>query len=332
MGVSLPTVDVAIPALDEELHIGRCLDAVASQDYPADRLRILVVDAGSRDATLEVVRARAATDARIVAIESPERLTTPQALNLALEHSKAELFARVDAHGWPLPGYLRRAVSVLLDEGPDVACVGGRAEPVAETRFGRALSLAWRSRFGVGGSVYAHEGGREDATTVPWGMYRRAALDEVGGFDPAMVHGEDEELNWRLREAGGRVVIDGGIRFAYVIRASWAGAFRQYRNYGAARVRVLRKHRGFLRAHHMAPAAMVVAGTATAAMAPFSGAARRALVVEAASYAAAAALAARNVAREDPALIPDVMAAYAALHLGYGVGMLGEAVRARPRA
>ena len=83
------------------------VDAVASQDYPADRLRILVVDAGSRDATLELVRARAATDARIVPIESTDRLTTPQALNLALEHAEGELPVRqewggyrVEPHAW----------------------------------------------------------------------------------------------------------------------------------------------------------------------------------------------------------------------------------------
>jgi succinoglycan biosynthesis protein ExoA len=298
-------------------------------------LRILVVDAGSTDGTLRRIRARASEDARIVPIEAGTRLTTPQALNLALEHAEGELFARVDAHGWPLPGYLRRAVSVLLDEGPDVACVGGRAEPVSETRFGRALGLAWRSRFGVGGSVYAHQGEREDVTTVPWGLYRRDALADVGGFDPSMVHGEDEELNWRLRAAGKRVVLDGGVRFAYVNRGSWPGAFRQYRDYGAARVRVLRKHPDFLRPHHLAPAALIAAGAAVVALAPFSGAARRALVAGGSAYAlaaAAAAAAATQAADGERELVPDVMAAYAALHLGYGAGMLGEALSPRPSA
>jgi succinoglycan biosynthesis protein ExoA len=218
---------------------------------------------------------------------------------------------------------------VLAEEGTDVACVGGQAQPVSETRFGRALGLAWRSRFGVGASVYARDDVRADVSTVPWGLYRRAALERVGGFDPAMMHGEDEELNWRLRAQGYRVVLDSGMRFAYVNRGRWSGAFRQYRNYGAARVRVLRKHPDFLRPHHLAPAAMVVAGGAAAALAPFSVAARRALLTGAGAYALAAVAAAVQAAGDEPELIPDVAAAYAALHLGYGAGMVGEAIASR---
>ena len=322
--MSLPTVDVVIPALDEEQHIDRCLEAVTAQDYPREQLRVLVVDAGSSDRTVELARARASVDPRIEVIDGKGRLTTPRALNVGLERARGELFARVDAHGWPLPGYIRRAVSVLADEGVDVACVGGRADPVSETRFGRGLALAWTSPFGVGGSVYARDGVREEVATVPWGTYRRAAVEEVGGFDPAMVHGEDEELNWRLRLAGRRVVLDTSIRFAYVNRGSWHGAFRQYRDWGAARVRVVAKHPDFLRPHHLAPASMVLAGVAAAGLAPFSRSARRALAGGSLAYAAATAVAATAAARDEPALMLDVAAAYAALHLGYGAGMLAE--------
>jgi hypothetical protein len=122
------------------------------------------------------------------------------------------------------------------------------------------------------------------------------------------------------------------MRFAYVNRGSWPGAFRQYRDYGAARVRVLRKHPDFLRPHHLAPAALVAAGAAAAALAPFSGAARRALMAGGSAYALAAGAAALQAADGERELVPDVMAAYAALHLGYGAGMLGEALSPRPSA
>ena len=57
---TLPTVDVVVPAFNEEGHVDRCLDAIFAQDYPADRYRVWVVDAGSTDETARVVRDRAA--------------------------------------------------------------------------------------------------------------------------------------------------------------------------------------------------------------------------------------------------------------------------------
>ncbi len=55
----LPSVDVVVPAFNEEGHVDRCLDAIFAQDYPADRYRVWVVDAGSTDETARVVRDRA---------------------------------------------------------------------------------------------------------------------------------------------------------------------------------------------------------------------------------------------------------------------------------
>ncbi len=317
------SIDVVVPAYDEAAHIGRCLDAVCRQDYPRDLVRILVVDAGSADETVAIARGRAAANPLIKVLTGNGRLTTPEALNLGIGHGSADLVARVDGHGWPEQGFLRRAAAVFQKEGPAVACVGGRAVPEPDTPFGRALAIAWTSRFGVGASVYAAADGRRDVDTVPWGMYRREALEDVGAFDPSMNHGEDEELNWRLRRAGHRVVLDTSIRFRYINRGSWAGAFRQYRDYGEARMRVVSRHHDFLRPHHAAPALLVSTGAALAFAAPFNRRARRLLAILAATYGAAVTGGAVEACdRRDGALTGRVATAFTALHLGYGVGTL----------
>jgi hypothetical protein len=157
---------------------------------------------------------------------------------------------------------------------------------------------------------------------VQCGVYRRQAVVRVGGFDPAMVYGEDEELNWRLRRAGYRILLAEGMRFHYVTRSTWRAALRQYSNYGEARVRVVDKHPEFLRWHHLVPAAGVAGGVVLVSSAPFSAAARRLLRATASGYAAAACLAAASATDGDLALAPRVAAAFAALHLGYGIGVL----------
>jgi succinoglycan biosynthesis protein ExoA len=143
----------------------------------------------------------------------------------------------------------------------------------------------------------------------------------VGGFDPTMAHGEDEEVNWRLRKAGHRIVLDDRIRFTYVTRPDWPSAYRQYRNYGRARVRVVRRHPGFLRAHHLVPGAAVATGLGLMLASPFSRIARRTFGGLCLAYGAVGAAAAL-VANRRPSEAALVAAAFPALHGGYGVGML----------
>jgi succinoglycan biosynthesis protein ExoA len=320
----LPSVDVVVPAYNEEAHLDACIDGVLAQDYPAERLRLLLVDAGSTDATLARARARADRDKRILVVSGRGRMTTPEALNAGLEVSAADIFARVDAHGRPAADYVSCAVEALeKGRAQGVVGVGGQPSFSGESSFGRAFTLARGSRLGVGGSVYAAPGTREIVDTVPWGVYRRTALEGVGGFDPAMNHGEDEELNWRLKAAGMRVMLDSSIRFEYVPRSSLGAVFRQYRDYGRARARVVAAHPDFLRVRHLAPATLVLSAAGLAAASPFSRLGRGGLAGLAATYAAAAAAGAvAATSREDRRLAPQVAACFPALHLGYGVGTI----------
>ena len=324
----VPRIDVLVSTFNEERYIDRCLDAVREQDHPRDAVRILVIDGGSTDGTVERVRAHAAQDDRITVIADGVRRNLPEALNVGIERCTGDLVAKIDAHGYPDRDFLRRAADAFAASGPGTACVGGRPVQEGETRFGRALALARGSRIGVGASEYAGSTEIAQVDTVQCGVYRRDALVAVGSFDPEMNFGEDEEVNWRLRQAGHDIVLDTRIRFHYITRPSWQAAYRQYRNYGAARVRVVQRHPEFLRAHHLVPAAAVAGGAALLAAAPFSRAARGTLALGAGSDALIAGAAGTAAARPvDPALAPLVASAFAALHAGYGVGML----RALPR-
>ena len=318
-----PRVDVVVSTFNEERYVDRCLDAVRAQDYPADALRIWVVDGGSTDTTVERIRAHAAQDDRIEVIADGRRLNLPAALNVAIERCTGDVFAKVDAHGWPEHDFIRRAVDALEEGGELVACVGGRPVQEGETTFGRAVALARGSRVGVGASEYAGTSKMAKVETVQCGVYRMGPLREVGSFDAEMNYGEDEELNWRLRQAGYEIGLDTRIRFHYITRPDWRAAYRQYRNYGTARVRVVRRHPGFLRPHHLVPPLFVGAGGALLTLAPFSPTARRLLVAGGVSYAALTGTAAVAAAPDDDrALAPTIATAMVALHTGYGVGLL----------
>lgn len=328
MSAALPEIDVVIPAYDEEQHLGDCLDHVDAQDYPRELIRIWVVDAGSTDATPEVVRRRAEGDPRIELIRDGRRMNAAEAVNLGVSRGSAPVMARIDAHTYPYPDYLSRAVAALEAEGDGVACVGAQPEQEGVTRFGEAVALARTSSFGVGGSGYADKRERAYVETIQAGVYRRSAWERMEGFDTSLPHGEDEELNWRLRQAGYRLLMDTSIRFRYTTRSSWRALFRQYRNYGRSRMLVIAAHPEFLRPYHLAPAGLVGLAGALAAASPCRREARVGLGALAGAYGAgagAAALAATS--GNDRSLAPRVAAAFAALHFGYGVGLIEGASR-----
>ena len=75
------------------------------------------------------------------------------------------------------------------------------------TAAARAASAATSSPFGIGGGSRRHHLVSEpaDLDSVWPGCYPRWVFERVGLFDTEMVHNQDEELNRRILEAGGRI-------------------------------------------------------------------------------------------------------------------------------
>lgn len=323
-----PAFDVVVPAYNEASHINSCLDAILAQNYRPELVRVWVVDAGSTDATAELVQARAGSDPRIRLVQGLGRLNTPQAMNAGIACGSAQLIARVDGHSYLAPDYLSRAAEVFSAHDERLACAGGHAELVGETFIGRGIALARRSRFGVGGGAYAERRASAYVDTVPTGVYRRSALAKVGGFATDMLWGEDEEVNWRLRGAGYLILLNDRLRCRYMARSTWFAAFRQYCHYGQGRARVLAAHSDFLRPHHLVPSTFLL-GMAVLAVAGMHspGALVTAGGLLLAYVAAALGVGVRSVPRDELALATAVAMSFPALHLGYAVGFLQGSVR-----
>jgi succinoglycan biosynthesis protein ExoA len=319
-------VDILMSTYNEERAVGDCLDAIFTQNTP---VAVTVVDGGSRDGTVSILENRARLDPRLTIVADGIHRTLPAALNLALTMTSRPYVAKVDARTFLAPDFIERAVSVLAsDDG--IACAGGAPQQFGDTLFGAGLAKARTSRFGVGGSQYADLRSRADVDTIQCGVYRRSALNAVGAFDPELQYGEDEELNWRLRSAGWRLVRDASIRFRYQTRSSWKEAFVQYRNYGRARIAVARRHPEFARPYHFAPAAALLTATGLALAAPFSPAALELLAAGTGTYAAGSLIAAIAAAGSQPSTIAATAIAFSALHIGYGLGTLDGVLNMLP--
>jgi succinoglycan biosynthesis protein ExoA len=245
-------VSVIMPILNEERHLREAVAVVLDQDYPGEIELVLALGL-SRDGTDEVAHALAERDPRITCVRNPSG-RTPDALNAAIAASRHDILVRVDGHALIPPTYVRTAVEVLVRTSADN--VGGIMDAQGITVFEQAVAAAMRSRLGVGSSRF-HTGGQEGpAETVYLGVFRRSALERVGGYDPHFARAQDWELNHRIRATGGLVWFTPDLTVSYRPRGSVASLARQYFNYGRWR-RVVASRHGTISARYLAPPVLV---------------------------------------------------------------------------
>jgi succinoglycan biosynthesis protein ExoA len=312
-----PRVTVVVPARNEEDSLDECLVALRKQSET--RLQIIVVDGDSEDGTTDVVRRHAAEDDRILLLHNPLR-TVPYSLNVALEAAEADLLVRVDAHATVPPEYVARAADLL--ESGDWGGVGGVKRGVGRTPAGKAVAAAMASRFGVGGSVYHWGTEPQEVDHVPFGAYPVALAREIGGWGEEFTVNQDFEFDQRIRATGHPILFDPGLVIDWESRQTVRDLWKQYRRYGKGKVKVAARHPASVRVRHLLPPALVAYG-AVAVLAAATGAVDRRWVALAvtpypAAVLAASALTAGEV--DDPAGRVFLPGAFAAMHVGWGLG------------
>ena len=168
-----PCITIIMPIRNEARCIARALHAVLRQDYPRDKVEILVIDGMSEDGTRDIVTAMAVGEPHVQLIDNPERIV-PTALNRGVRAAHGEIIIRVDGHAVIAPDYLRRCVETL--EVVDADCVGGPIHTVGETPRACGIALAQSSPFGVGNAAFRYATKERYVDTLAFGAYRRQEL------------------------------------------------------------------------------------------------------------------------------------------------------------
>jgi 1,2-diacylglycerol 3-beta-glucosyltransferase len=203
-----PSVAVFVGCKNEELVVDGMVRALLSLDYPADRLRIVIVDDGSTDATGAKLDAWAAGDERLEILHRTPGSGGGKsgALNDALEVVDAEIVVVFDADHEPARNVIRRLVRHFRD--PEVGCVMGRCI----VRNGDESPLAGIIFIDFLSGYLVNEYGRQALFELPaYGgancAVRVSTLRELGGWNPNTVT-EDTDLTLRVVLAGMRVRFD----------------------------------------------------------------------------------------------------------------------------
>ncbi len=235
--MTAPLVSVVIPARNEAADIEACLEHLAAQHYPHDRMEIIVVDGGSTDGTGEVARRYLEQLAfHHVAVLRNAEASTPSNLNMGLRYATGEIVCRVDARTHIEPHYVRTCVNVLTSR-PEVSVVGGSQRAIARDRSCRSLGIAraLNNRYSMGGSPYRRATASGPSDTVYLGAFRRADLLAERGWDERLATNQDFDLNRRMAQRG-IVWFDAALRSGYVPRPTYRELWRQYVRFGRAKV------------------------------------------------------------------------------------------------
>ena len=251
--MNLP-ITIILPTLNERAFIRDCLDSLKKQDYEYI-VEILVIDGGSTDGTQEIV----AAEGGVVRLLDNPRMTAAAAMNIGINACSTETFVRVDAHTLYTKNYVSQSVKTF--SASKAIVVGGPMRPVGTNPFGRAVAAVTTSPLGVGPGRFHYSEQLEEVDTVYLGIFNREFVLAVGGYDELKLQwaAEDQELNFRIRKAGGRIVLDPEIRSFYFPRNSIRSLARQYHNYGMCKASTLAKHKSLPHWRPMIPAAMVLA-------------------------------------------------------------------------
>jgi cellulose synthase/poly-beta-1,6-N-acetylglucosamine synthase-like glycosyltransferase len=208
-----PLVTVLIAARNEEHNLRRCLPTVLDQDYPTDRLEVIVIDDRSSDGTADVVREMSVwhPNLRLLQIDDvdPDIAPKKRALSMGVDQASGEIILTTDADCVVTPEWVSTMVRHFE---PEVGFVAGYNPYEVDPNSGLWQKILALDYFSLGCVGAAGIGQSYSLTCTGGNMgYRKAAFREVGGYWPVRhwISGDDDLLlhlisdrtDWQIRYA-----------------------------------------------------------------------------------------------------------------------------------
>jgi len=314
-------VSIIIPCRNEEKFIGKCLDSLVTQDYPKEKLEILVIDGGSKDKTKEVVNTYSKKYDFIKLFDNPKNIT-PTAMNIGIKNAKGEIVSKTDAHTTYQKDYVSKSIRYLFEYNAD--CVGGIALAKAKSNslIAKAITLVLSDKFG-GGGAFRTRVEKSTFTDTAFGcFYKKEVFEKIGLFNEKLKRSQDIEFNLRLNKAGGKVLLAPDIISYYYPKATFKAFFKHNISDGIWAIYPLKFGAPVFTVRHLAPLAFILILIGTAVFGIFFKIFFWLLLLELVVYFGTSKIISIKIAKKEKKLIltPYLVNAFFARHFGYGIG------------
>jgi GT2 family glycosyltransferase len=191
-------------------------------------------------------------------IVTNEKQLTPFAFNLGIYATKdADFYQIIGARQIVSQNYLKEAVE-SLQKDPTIWCVGGQVNNVFLSKESKMIAQAMRTSFGMGLGNFRtlNESGFVDTVGTP--MYPAWVFQKIGYFDEELIRNQDDDFNYRVIKAGGKILYNHAISLKYYVRGSVSQLWKQFMQYGYWKVYVNKKHKAVTTLRQLIPPLFVL--------------------------------------------------------------------------
>ncbi|HWR25538.1 MAG TPA: glycosyltransferase family 2 protein [Methanosarcina sp.] len=251
-----PFVSIVVGIRNEERFIEECIESLLKLDYPRDLYEIIIVDGMSTDKTRDLV------EKYPVKLLLNERKNVSAARNLGVKNARGDFVAFTDGDCKVDPQWLKILMREMQAAPEDVVCVGGPnlifdTDPV----FGRVVGYSQETFLGSGGSAQSKNSTKKHyVSSLPNcnAMYRKHAIQEVGGFDEKFLVGQDGDLNYRIGKKGHKFLYIPDAQVLHHRRGTLKSFSVRMFKYGVWMAELFKKHGEFVRWYAFLPSIAIL--------------------------------------------------------------------------
>ncbi len=220
------TISIIIPCKNEENYIEQCLLSFVEMDYPNELLEILVVDGESSDNTKKIIQQIQKKYSFIKLLNNP-KIITPHALNIGIRNAKSNFIMIASAHSSFSKSYITELIKAINELNANV--VGGFMLTDVKNKNKKTISISkvLANKFGVGNSMFrvGAEHPRQ-VDTVPFGIYKKSLLIDIGLYNERLIRNHDIELSKRLINANKKIYLIPSAKCTYYARENFLGILK----------------------------------------------------------------------------------------------------------
>ena len=245
-------LSVVIPCRNEKTHISECIKSIFSSELPENiEMTVIVVDGMSTDGTRDIINELNSIYSNLVLVDNIQQLT-PFAFNIGINYKDFEYLQIVGARHIISIDYIIKSINILIYK-KEIWCVGGKLINAYTNYESELISRAMSTKFGMGIGNFRtlEKSGITDTVTSP--MYHSSVFERIGLFDEELIRNQDDDFNFRIINAGGKIFFNSEISLKYYVRTSIDKLWRQFFQYGYWKVFVNKKHKSLTTIRQLAP-------------------------------------------------------------------------------
>lgn len=220
-------ISVIVVTFNNETVIEKCIKSILNQDFPIDKLEIIIVDGMSSDNTVKIADNILSLNNVEYKIINNKGKILAKGWNLGIKESQGSFIIRPDAHSILDSKYLLDGLK-KIEENDSIDAIGGVLYTTSYSYIGNFISIVLSNPIGVGPSSF-RIGLKEDkfTDTIVYGIYKKEIFNCIGMFNENLKRNQDIDFHKRLKKNNFNMLTSPSLKATYYSRANLTSFIKQ---------------------------------------------------------------------------------------------------------